>query len=63
MVPRAAKIDGSILLLRDIQSEDEGDYLCTVKNGGGTVTRKALLYVRGSLSFLYFLYFWQNTSR
>ena len=47
-IPRAAKIDGSNLVLRDIQSEDEGDYICTVTNRGGSVTRKALLYVRGS---------------
>lgn len=47
IIPRAAKIDGSNLVLRDIQSEDEGDYICTVTNRGGSVTRKALLYVRG----------------
>ena len=47
MLPRTATVDGSFLKLTDIQSEDEGDYVCTASNKGGIVKRRGLLYVRG----------------
>ncbi|XP_066911984.1 basement membrane-specific heparan sulfate proteoglycan core protein-like [Clytia hemisphaerica] len=48
MLPRNVRIDGPSLRLTDIESEDEGDYICTATNKGGIVNRRGLLYVRDS---------------
>lgn len=48
ILPNTALIDGAYLRLERIQSDDEGDYVCTAENDGGVVKRRGLLYVRGN---------------
>lgn len=38
---------GGVINIDAVRIEDEGEYICTARNNGGKVTRKAILYVRG----------------
>ena len=53
LLPDTATTEGAYLRLKHIQSEDEGDYICTAKNDGGVVRRRGLLYVRGNIYSLF----------
>jgi len=41
-----ASSNNAYLTIRDIETEDEGEYYCFVSNRGGTVSRRVMLYVR-----------------
>ncbi|XP_065678288.1 basement membrane-specific heparan sulfate proteoglycan core protein isoform X1 [Hydra vulgaris] len=40
-------IEESLLQIKNVQVDDEGQYFCTASNQGGTVSSRSVLYVRG----------------
>ena len=46
-LPENARVENGNLKLSNVQPSNERDYYCTATNRGGTVTRKAMLYIRG----------------
>ena len=46
-LPENVRVQNGHLKLSNVQPSNERDYYCTATNRGGTVTRKAMLYIRG----------------
>ena len=46
-LPENARVVNGHLKFNNVQPSNERDYYCTATNRGGTVTRKAMLYIRG----------------
>ena len=53
IIPNTVVTNEQTLKLENIQSDDEGDYICTAENRGGKVIQRGLLYVRGTVQTLY----------